>query len=442
MVRTFLLAGWLVWLFSIGQTESFSMTAAQPEPTPRARYLNPNTGRFWSMDSFEGDSNDPRSLHKYLYCSANPGNLIDLSGHDGDLISLGIAGAIGAGIDAAYNGAVMAAGNSMQATLFGVQAGQGANEILKGFIFDETGIGMAIGAYQAVRDLFQDEESKAMAAYMLWQEQLVATILTGMDDNEYGQIAVEFVPQCFVAGTPVATEDDLKSIEEIKPGDKVWAYDESTHAVTLRPVLKTFIHRRSEVMEIKVGCDKFDVTGEHPFYVSGKGWTSARDIIVGDQLVTVDDSTIPVDSIENQTGDFLVYNFEVSTDHDYYVGEEGVLTHNLNALRAAMQLKNPLLAAHHIVAIKAMGAAGARRLLLAPGTGIINLNDIRNGVPLPKNLEVKIPGYANSAVHSVIHTTKYYRELENRLAAVAPGQRIKVLSQTARELLIGKFPYQ
>ncbi|NOS72800.1 MAG: hypothetical protein HOP33_23100 [Verrucomicrobia bacterium] len=38
----------------------------------RARYLNPNTGRFWSMDSFEGSSEDPMSLHKYLYVHANP----------------------------------------------------------------------------------------------------------------------------------------------------------------------------------------------------------------------------------------------------------------------------------------------------------------------------------------------------------------------------------
>src|SRR5438876_3967644 len=32
----------------------------------RARYLNVSTGRFWSMDTFEGTSSDPTSLHKYL----------------------------------------------------------------------------------------------------------------------------------------------------------------------------------------------------------------------------------------------------------------------------------------------------------------------------------------------------------------------------------------
>ena len=30
----------------------------------QARYLNPNTGRFWPVDSFEGHNHDPQSLHK------------------------------------------------------------------------------------------------------------------------------------------------------------------------------------------------------------------------------------------------------------------------------------------------------------------------------------------------------------------------------------------
>ena len=47
----------------------------------RARYFNPGTGRFWTMDTFEGDQEDPLSLHKYLFCHGNPGNLVDPGGH-------------------------------------------------------------------------------------------------------------------------------------------------------------------------------------------------------------------------------------------------------------------------------------------------------------------------------------------------------------------------
>jgi len=47
----------------------------------RARYMNPATGRFWSMDEFEGFASDPLSLHKYLYVHANPTNSIDPTGN-------------------------------------------------------------------------------------------------------------------------------------------------------------------------------------------------------------------------------------------------------------------------------------------------------------------------------------------------------------------------
>ena len=46
----------------------------------RARYLDTHLGRFWGMDTDEGDEEDPLSLHKYLYASANPVNEVDPSG--------------------------------------------------------------------------------------------------------------------------------------------------------------------------------------------------------------------------------------------------------------------------------------------------------------------------------------------------------------------------
>ena len=48
----------------------------------RARYLNTDTGRFWTSDSFEGHQQDTLSLHKYLYGADNPISGIDPSGHD------------------------------------------------------------------------------------------------------------------------------------------------------------------------------------------------------------------------------------------------------------------------------------------------------------------------------------------------------------------------
>jgi RHS repeat-associated protein len=79
----------------------------------RARYFNPQIGRFWTMDTFEGNQNDPLSLHKYLYCHGDPANGCDPSGHmemGSMLVTSAIigatAGGVLGGINSGYKGAI------------------------------------------------------------------------------------------------------------------------------------------------------------------------------------------------------------------------------------------------------------------------------------------------------------------------------------------------
>ena len=48
----------------------------------RARYMNPATGTFTSMDTYQGTLDDPGTLHKYLYANSNPVTYVDPSGND------------------------------------------------------------------------------------------------------------------------------------------------------------------------------------------------------------------------------------------------------------------------------------------------------------------------------------------------------------------------
>jgi len=56
----------------------------------RARFYNPLTGLFNRMDPYEGNIQDPQSLHKYLYCHANPVNSVDPSGELGLVATIAI----------------------------------------------------------------------------------------------------------------------------------------------------------------------------------------------------------------------------------------------------------------------------------------------------------------------------------------------------------------
>ena len=47
----------------------------------RARYMNPSTGTFITMDEYAGSAFEPVSLHKYLYANANPVMYCDPTGY-------------------------------------------------------------------------------------------------------------------------------------------------------------------------------------------------------------------------------------------------------------------------------------------------------------------------------------------------------------------------
>jgi RHS repeat-associated protein len=64
----------------------------------RARYYNPQTGRFLSRDPEDGNPRDSRSLHKYLYADGDPVNRIDPRGRgaliEGFLLRVVVVGAV------------------------------------------------------------------------------------------------------------------------------------------------------------------------------------------------------------------------------------------------------------------------------------------------------------------------------------------------------------
>ena len=75
---------------------------------------------------------------------------------------------------------------------------------------------------------------------------------------------------CFVKGTKIITINGEISIEKIKPGDYVL-----TRKGWKRVDLAEVTNYKSEVYEVQMNDRKLVCTGNHPFWIKGKGWKSA-----------------------------------------------------------------------------------------------------------------------------------------------------------------------
>jgi hypothetical protein len=158
-------------------------------------------------------------------------------------------------------------------------------------------------------------------------------------DIEAGRkgLCVEDSGFCFGAGTPVATEHGDRPIEYIRAGERVWSKDVETGAVELRPVVRTFVTRDMQVIDLQLQslgrAEHITVTPGHYFWSPDLGWTQAQDL-GGASLLS-----LPVESardgpallalpLASQERSITVYNLEVEGFHTYFVGASHALVHN------------------------------------------------------------------------------------------------------------------
>ena len=139
----------------------------------------------------------------------------------------------------------------------------------------------------------------------------------------YGNNPPSGPPSCFQAGTSITTTDGIKSIEDIKVGDKVKSYDIKNKNITDSEVYETFEHKDISDGLLLNGIIK--TTTNHPFYSNGE-WVEAGNLKIGDKILHVDGEEHIVNSIEPLNYSTTVYNFEVKDTHNYFA--EGYLVHN------------------------------------------------------------------------------------------------------------------
>ena len=163
-------------------------------------------------------------------------------------------------------------------------------------------------------------ESKA---YNIFQTGVTATaVFTG---------GMTTTMKCFVAGTLVLTASGLVAIENIKPGDMVYAADAETLEVSTKQILETYIRETSSLVHLTINGENIISTYDHPYYVKDKGFVSAESLWIGAELIDKNGNTLYVEQIYHEKLDNqfkTVYNFKVEDYHTYFVGDSSLLVHN------------------------------------------------------------------------------------------------------------------
>lgn len=95
---------------------------------------------------------------------------------------------------------------------------------------------------------------------------------------------------CVESGTLVSTPRGRVPVEQIRDGDLVLAYDNSSGRLVEAAVAQTASREVDEVLEIRVGGRVLRVTEDHPL-MTRRGWVRAGDLTEDDEVLCDDGRT-------------------------------------------------------------------------------------------------------------------------------------------------------
>lgn len=189
--------------------------------------------------------------------------------------------------------------------------------------------------YQATGEIYYLQEIGVQLAAMATlgiASRLFGNRITALKEKIKGVIdEAGLAGKCFIAGTLIATSIGLVPIESVTPGMMVESFDPDTMEVSTTEVEAAFVKESDRLVEISADGEIITSTPDHPFYTEEDGFEKAIDLRHGDELYTIDGSSVRIDEVREERLEepVRVYNFRVAENHTYFVGKSGIGTHNI-----------------------------------------------------------------------------------------------------------------
>ena len=144
---------------------------------------------------------------------------------------------------------------------------------------------------------------------------------------------------CFLAGTKVTTLNGYKDINKVSIGDMVLTYNEGTGINEYHKVTHLFAYQPNEINE-ELYTLTFDdkttlqVSSSHRFYIKRNKetlWLPTKSIRLGDIVMYSNKKYHRITNIKHEELTKPVYNLSVENTHNYYVGNQEILVHNVQS---------------------------------------------------------------------------------------------------------------
>ena len=178
----------------------------------RARYMDTNTGRFISQDSYAGSTADPISLHKYLYANSNPVMYSDPSGYF-SLASVVCASTIGDMLFYSVSSGMIAFGMKLIRELRNVNAGLQV-AVNWSEVIEETVIAMLMGEFFFCAGALAISLSSAAIFLALGGSCLIFFAMNcaaAQSDWESGNYDLAILEMIFAAGSVIGAKNCFDS---------------------------------------------------------------------------------------------------------------------------------------------------------------------------------------------------------------------------------------